>query len=164
MAKGNGRSSKRKKKSSSRRRLRMEFADSGRLSGTTEESTELPEPTEQELKVLEVMSTSLTLGDDIARAAARFLRDSLMPRMREGDEQPEEFDLDEFQTACDHLVRLRVIRSMLPLFGLEKYEREILAHFIDKAFNSKPSSSKKTSTVFHGDDEQFMDHMTRTQG
>lgn len=164
MAKGKGRPSKRKASSTSRRRLRMEFADSGRLSGTTEESTELPEPTEQELKVLEVMSTSLTLGDDVARAAARFLRDSLMPRLREGDEQPEEFDLDEFQAMCDHLVHLRVIRSMLPLFGLEKYEQAIMYHFIDKAFQVKSSSGKPARTVFHGDDEQFMDHMTRTQG
>lgn len=164
MAKGNGKTSKRKASKNSRRRLRMDFLDSGRMSGTTEEDAELPDPTEQELKVLEVMSSSLTLGDDVARAAARFLRDSLLPRMREGDEQPEEFDLDEFQTTCDHLVRLRVIKAMLPLFGLEQYEREVMMHFIDKAFQGTPSGAPPRPRVFRGDDEQFMDHMARTQG
>jgi hypothetical protein len=164
MAKGNGKTKARRIESgtSRRRRIHLDFGDSGTLRKSVEKVEDLPEPTEQEKEVLKVMESSLVLGDDVARAAARFLRDELIPRLRENDEQPEEFDVDEFQSVCDHLMRIHVVQKMIHLFGLGEYEREILVHFIGKAFKGKPPSVPKT--VFPGDDENFMDHMARTQG
>lgn len=165
-SKDNGKASSRRRSgngesSSRRRRIRMKFAESGRLTEKREENAELPEPTEQETRFIELLEESLTLGDDVGRAAARFMKDTLIPRLREGDEQPEEFDVEEFQNIADELARLRIIRLMLPLFGMEAYEARIMSHFIDKAFQGRRKGSGPAA-VFLGNDEQFMDHMART--
>ena len=165
MAKGNGSSRRRNggaNGDTSRRRVRLKFADSGRIADKQEEDAELPDPTEQELEFVKLMRESLVLGDDVGRAAARFVKDVLVPRLRDGDEQPEEFDVEEFQNIADELARLRIIRLMLPLFGLEKYEERIMLHLIDKAFQGRRKGSSMPAAVFVGNDEQLMDHMVRT--
>jgi len=146
----------------SRRRLRFKTDEEGNATGQVAEIADAPiqEPTEQELAIYKVINDSFVLGDDAARAVARFERDVVFPRYRENNESEEEFRKEEMDAVMGRLQHIHTIKAILPLFGLEKYEAQIVGHFIDQAFGS--SSSGKPSTVFRGDDESYLAHKTMT--
>lgn len=157
------------KNNSSRRRLRMNFDDEGKLvdKDVIIEPPKIPEPTEQEKKLYEAIEEAFQLGDDAAKAIARFERDVVFPRYRLNDEAEEEFRRDEMETVCYHLGRLHMIKTVLPLYDLEAYERDILTHFVDKAFGSgigkRPSKIMEGPQVFRGDDAAYLERMAMTR-
>lgn len=156
------------KNTSSRRRLKMNFDDDGKLlsKDVIIEPPSIPEPTEQETTIYAAIDSSFKLGDDAAKAIARFERDVVFPRYRANDESEEEFRRDEMETVCYHLGRLHMIKTILPLYGLQEYEREILHHFVDKAFGGAgkgPKSIVAGPGVFRGDDSAYLERMAMTR-
>lgn len=150
---------------SSRRRLKMNFDDDGKLLDREViiEPPEIPDPTEQEKKIYGALEESFRLGDDAAKAIARFEKEVVLPRYRTNDESDEEFRKEEMEKTCYHLGRLHMIKTILPLYGLEAYEKEILHHFVDKAFGTGPTGNNTRPTkVFHGTDEQYLERLVMT--
>ena len=165
---GSSKKTPRLKSTSSRRRLKMNFDDDGKLvdKDVIIEPPKIPEPTEQEKNLYSAIEAAFQLGDDAAKAIARFERDVVYPRYRANDESEEEFRRDDMETVCYHLGRLHMIKAILPLYGLEAYEREILAHFVDKAFGSLgkgPSKIVDGKSLFRGDDDAYLQHMAMTR-
>ena len=172
--------------SSSRRRLKMRFdEEDGRLLDreVVIEPPEIPDPSEQEKKIYDALNSSFVLGDDAARAIARFERDVVLPRYRANDESEEEFRKEEMEMTCYHMGHLHMIKTLLPFYGLVDYEREIMGHFVEKAFGKEggnsgnnrptsflhhqssphnPPSPSPFQKVFRGDDEQYLEHLAMT--
>jgi hypothetical protein len=143
----------------------MQFDDDGKMVDRKViiEPPEIPDPTEQEKKLYAALNESFALGDDAARAIARFEKDVVLPRYRANDESEEEFRKDEMESICYHLGRLNMIKAMLPLYGLEAYEKEILSHFVDKAFGSGERRNPPAPRVFKGNDEKYLEHLAMTR-
>lgn len=170
--KSSRRSSRGKKngKGAARRRLRMQYDDDGMLVDrhVIIEPPEIPDPTEQEKSIYGALGESFVLGDDAAKAIARFEKDVVMPRYRTNDESEEEFRKEEMEMICQHLGRLHMIKTILPFYGLEAYEKEIMSYFVDKAFGIEGSprvsrNNRPSTQVFHGNDEQYLEHMAMTR-
>ena len=150
----------------SRRRIRRRLDDEGRpVNSTVEiEPPVLPDPTEQEKQIRNVIQKSFEIGDDAAKAVARFEAEVTFPRYRENDLSEEEFGTEEFSGICERLSQLKMVKELLPLFGLGDYEKEILYLLIDKAFGRTKSFSNEgfPSKVFKGDDEALLDYQAKT--
>ena len=158
--------------STSRRRIKIRLNKEGRPVDSTVEAEPpvIPDPpTEQELRISKVVSSSFELGDDAAKAIARFEADVLLARYRDNDMSEEEFDSEEFGVICGKLAHLKMIKGLLPIFELEDFERDILEHFISEAFGKKEDSPPSrisriipSKRVFKGDDEALLDYQAKT--
>lgn len=152
-------------RTTSRRRLKMNFDDDGRLLDREViiEPPEIPNPTEKEKEIYAALNDSFVLGDDAAKAIARFEKDVMLPRYRANDESEEEFGKEEMEVICFHLGRLHMIKAILPLYGLEAYEGEILHHFVNKAFGTgRNPDSGRPQKVFRGNDSQYLERLAMT--
>ena len=160
--KSNKRSTNNKTKkfsSTSRRRIKFDTDSDGKLINTEVDIIpDIPDPTDKETEVIDVMKKSFLLSDDVARGLARFERDIIFPRYRANGESEEEFPKEELENICHPLGRLHAIKNILPVYGLEEYEKEIMTHFIDRAFRKIPHPPRET--VFRGDDESYLSHVT----
>jgi len=141
----------------SRRRIRPRYDDDGKLLSTDieTEAPPIPEPTEQEKKISAVIEKSFEMGDDAAKSISRFEKNTLLQRYRENELSEEEFNVEAFNNLCGELANLQMVKNLLPLFELERYESDILVHFINKAFGAPRTTpgGEDTPRVFRGDDE-----------
>ena len=138
----------RRKPSSPEKTLRVQIHD------------DIPEPSKREAEFLEVLKDEFGQADDLAKAVSRFESEVLQPRYPEGEMSPEEFGVTHFHRLCDDLGQLTLTRKMIRLYGLEDYEKEIMALLIEQIFRSAPARPKH-GAVFSGTDEQLLEYQTR---
>jgi len=125
-----------------------------------------------EQEVLNVLDDEFTRLNDIARAAARFERQTLEgmkeQRIAEGYDPAEAgdltsvFDVKDFTSKAEQLVDISTLGRIAGMLGLGPYRDEIIIRLIDDKFGHK-SQEKETKQVYLGNYEDAMVRQLRAK-
>jgi crotonobetainyl-CoA:carnitine CoA-transferase CaiB-like acyl-CoA transferase len=119
-----------------------------------------------EHEVLTALEEEFSRLDDVARAAARFERQTLehmkKQRLAEGytdddaGDLKSPFDVDDFTARVAGLVEISTLSRVVGMLGLGTYRDEIVRRMISQKFTTAEDKPKEVKAVYLGSHEQAM--------